>query len=386
MEIKPIITEDYVVLDDEATLSQMIGKMRTFEKRVGLVFRKDKYLGLIEKKKLLKSRIDVSKAKIKNFVQKSPIINENADIIETAYLMYQSDVKHVPVEKEKKIVGVVSSLDLVRLAIKLPEMDKVKVADIKLSKPAMINKGDPVATAMSVMHQERVDHLPVFEQGQVYGIISFKDILRRYLNWSPKRDVSAKFNQMASSGGSLADMPKLDQLPVSDFSTNDNLFTVQSNESLVNATKVMVENRLSDLLVMENDDFVGLLTVKNILRNVGSLKIPKNYNIKFVGLNKSRLEPYQKVNIKKIAANETFKLQRKIKNELDVTIHIKDYQKTGGRHKYSVHLRLEFPGQMITSEQDDWEIETAIRKTFNNAKNAVKKKFRGDSSWDKPYE
>ena len=166
----------------------------------------------------------------------------------------------------------------------------------------------------------------------------------------------------------------------------DNLFTVQSNESLVNATKVMVENRLSDLLVMENDDFVGLLTVKNILRNVGSLKIPKNYNIKFVGLNKSRLEPYQKVNIKKIAANETFKLQRKIKNELDVTIHIKDYQKTGGRHKYSVHLRLEFPGQMITSEQDDWEIETAIRKTFNNAKNAVKKKFRGDSSWDKPYE
>ena len=54
MEIKPIVTEDYVVLDDEATLSQMIGKMRTFEKRVGLVFRNDKYLGLIEKKKLLK--------------------------------------------------------------------------------------------------------------------------------------------------------------------------------------------------------------------------------------------------------------------------------------------------------------------------------------------
>ena len=385
MEIKPIVTEDFVVLDDESMLSELIGKMKTFEKRVGLVFRKDKYLGLIEKKKLLKSRIDVTKTKIKNYVQNTPILNENADIIETAYLMYQSNIKHVPVEREKKIIGVVSSLDLVRLAIKLPEMKKVKVKDIKLSKTAKLNKTDPIATAMTIMHQERVDHLPVFDQGKVYGIISFKDILRRYLNWSPKRDVSAKFNQMANSGGALANMPKLDQLPVSDFSTNDNLFNVQSNESLVNATKVMVDNRLSDLLVMENNEFVGLLTVKNILRNVSSLKVPKNYNIKFVGLNDTKLNPYQKYTVKKIASNEAFKLQRKINNELNLVIHLKDYDK-GGKQKFSIHLRIETPGQMISSEQHDWDLETALRKTFNNAKNSVKKKFRGDSSWDKPYE
>jgi CBS domain-containing protein len=385
MEIKPIVTEDFVVLDDESMLSELIGKMKTFEKRVGLVFRKDKYLGLIEKKKLLKSRIDVTKTKIKNYVQNTPILNENADIIETAYLMYQSNIKHVPVEREKKIIGVVSSLDLVRLAIKLPEMKKVKVKDIKLSKTAKINKTDPIATAMTIMHQERVDHLPVFDQGKVYGIISFKDILRRYLNWSPKRDVSAKFNQMANSGGALANMPKLDQLPVSDFSTNDNLFNVQSNESLVNATKVMVDNRLSDLLVMENNEFVGLLTVKNILRNVSSLKVPKNYNIKFVGLNDTKLNPYQKYTVKKIASNEAFKLQRKINNEMNLVIHLKDYDK-GGKQKFSIHLRIETPGQMISSEQHDWDLETALRKTFNNAKNSVKKKFRGDSSWDKPYE
>ena len=385
MEIKPIVTEDFVVLDDESMLSELIGKMKTFEKRVGLVFRKDKYLGLIEKKKLLKSRIDVTKTKIKNYVQNTPILNENADIIETAYLMYQSNIKHVPVEREKKIIGVVSSLDLVRLAIKLPEMKKVKVKDIKLSKTAKINKTDPIATAMTIMHQERVDHLPVFDQGKVYGIISFKDILRRYLNWSPKRDVSAKFNQMANSGGALANMPKLDQLPVSDFSTNDNLFNVQSNESLVNATKVMVDNRLSDLLVMENNEFVGLLTVKNILRNVSSLKVPKNYNIKFVGLNDTKLNPYQKYTVKKIASNEAFKLQRKINNEMNLVIHLKDYDK-GGKQKFSIHLRIETPGQMISSEQHDWELETALRKVFNNAKNSVKKKFRGDSSWDKPYE
>ena len=43
MEIKPLIKEDFVVLDEESTLSELIGKLKTFEKRTGLVFRKKKY-------------------------------------------------------------------------------------------------------------------------------------------------------------------------------------------------------------------------------------------------------------------------------------------------------------------------------------------------------
>src|SRR3989344_3716833 len=93
MEIRPLVSEDYVVVDEEDTLSQLIGQLKAFEKRTALVFRKDKFLGLIEKNKLLKSRIDPSSCKVKNFIQKSPIINENSDLIETAYLMYQSNLR-----------------------------------------------------------------------------------------------------------------------------------------------------------------------------------------------------------------------------------------------------------------------------------------------------
>jgi len=41
---------------------------------------------------------------------------------------------------------------------------------------------------------------------------------------------------------------------------------------------------------------------------------------------------------------------------------------------------VEFPGQIITSTQDDWDVITAVRKTFDNAKNVVKKKFKEDIS------
>ncbi len=387
MEIRPLVSEDFVVVDEEDTLSQLIGQLKAFEKRTALVFRKDKFLGLIEKNKLLKSRIDPSSCKVKNFIQKSPIINENSDLIETAYLMYQSNLEYVPVESNKKIIGILNALDLIKLALELPDLKKSKVKDIKLVKPSKLNKDDPMVTAIDLMYTEKVDHLPVFDQGKMYGILSFRDILRKYMNWSPKRDGSVKFNKMASTKSAMVDQQKTEMLPVSNFSTNDNLLITSMEMALPAAISVMLENRSSDLLVMERENFLGVLTLKSLLRKIGSLKIPKNYNIQFVGLNQAKLQDYQKYNIQKIAGNEAFKLQRKINDKMNLVVHIKEYEKAGGaKQKYSVHLRVEFPGRILTSSQDDWDIETALRKTFDNAKNEVKKRFHGDSAWDKVYE
>ena len=376
MEIKPLIKDDYLVLDENATLSELIGQMKQFEKRTALIFRNKKYLGLIEKKKLLKSRIDATEVKVKNFIQKTPIVNENADIIETAYLMYQSNLEYVPVESNKEIIGVLSSLDLIKSATGLKELDKVKVSDIKLIKPKKLGKDDQIATALAIMYKERIDHVPIYDQGKIYGVISFKDIIRKYLNWSPKRDISTKFNKTASTRSAEVDMPHLASLPVSSFSTNDNLVFGKQTDSLKNATKLMSDGNVKSLLIMENQDLLGLLTTKYLLRKIASLKIPKNYNIKFVGLNKIKLQSYQKYNIQKIASNEAFKLQRKIKNDMNLTIHIKSYDKQGGEQKFSVNLKIDFPSRVITSSQEDWDLETALRKTFNNAKNEVDKKFK----------
>ena len=119
------------------------------------------------------------------------------------------------------------------------------------------------------------------------------------------------------------------------------------------------------------------MTVKNMLGVIGSLKIPKNFNIQFIGLNKVDLEPAQKYSIQKIVSNEALKLQRKIhQTQFELVVHIKEYEKDGTQHKYSVSLRVEFPGQIITSTEDDWDVETALRKALENAQNVAEKRFR----------
>lgn len=369
MEIAPAIKEDFIVLDDEATVSKIIGELTQFEKRIGLVFRNNKYLGLVEKRKLLKSKIDPTETKIKNYVQSTPIVSEHADVIETAYLMYQSDLEYVPVERNKEIVGVLKAIDVASLGVNLPEAKGWKVTKAKFVKVKNITKDDNISTVIDLMHNEGIDHVPIFDQGKLYGVISYKDIFRKYLNWSPRRDVSRKFNVMASTKSAEVDSSKLGSLPVSDFSTNDNISSITSTNSLKEAVNLMLTKNISSLPVVDKGEYQGMLVVKYILRDIASLKIPKNFNIRFVGLNSLKLEPHQIYNIKKIASNESFKLQRQIKSNFDLVIHIKGYEKEGGRDKYSVHMRVEGPGRILTSSQDDWDIETAVRKTFNNAKN-----------------
>ncbi len=380
MEITPLISEDFLVLQDEATLSELIGKLKQYEKHSALVFRNGKYLGMVEKKKVMRSRVDATEIKIRPFVQKTPVISEHEDIISAAYLMYQSNLDFVPVQRDKTIVGVVRAVDVAKAAAELPETKGFKVEDCKLLKPSRLNKNAPLATAMEIMHDEHVDQVPVFEEGKIYGIISYKDVLRKYLNWSPKRDVSANFNRMTGSRAVEAEVFHLGLLPVSSFSTNDNLITIPAQGLMKDAVALMAKNNIMDVLVMARDEFKGLLTVKNILRMVGSLKIPQNYNIQFVDLNKIRLEPYQKANVQKICANEAFKLQRAIKDNFMLVLHFKEYQKDARQHKYSIHLRVEYPGKIITASGDDWDMETALHIAFEAAKTEAQKMFQGESS------
>lgn len=376
MEIKNFVKNDFITVDQETTVSEMIGLMKNYEKRTALVIENGRYLGLVEKKGLLKSGLDTSEAKVKNHLERSPVVLENADVLETVKLMAETNLDYLPVEKDKKIVGVVSSLDLAGLAIAEVPASEVKIRDVKLVKPTSLTSKSTLGEALRTMYLEKVDELPILENGKIFGVISFRDVIRKFLNWSPKRDVSSKFNKLASSKSAEADKQHIMSLPVSSFSTNQNLLLAKPDTGLSEAVSLMAKNRVHDLLIMDGDKLFGLLTAKNVLRKLAELDVPaKRFRVNFVGLKEIRLTEPQMVAIQEIAENEAGKLEYEIDNLLNIIVHLKAYDK-GGKQKYSVHLRLEYPGKIITVCQDDWKLITAVRKAFVSAKNEVKKRFR----------
>ena len=165
MELKSIVKEDFLVFEHDAPMSEVIGKLQQFEKKAGIVFRNKKYLGLVEKRRLVSARVDPEKTKIAGYIQKAPLIAEDSSVLEAASLLVGSDVGHLPVEKDKQIIGVVGMIDLTKLAIDDPELNNLKISDVKFLKSAKVKKDDPLTAAIEVMHTKHVDHIPVFDKG-----------------------------------------------------------------------------------------------------------------------------------------------------------------------------------------------------------------------------
>jgi CBS domain-containing protein len=372
MDIASIIKDDFLVFDEGTTLTEMIGKLKLLEKRSALVFRNKKYLGMVEKKKFLHTNIDESKAKIGNYVQNTPILSKQTDLLEAARLLSETDVNVLPVEEDKKIVGIINSLDVVTTIIDSPEATKLRVNDVKYQKPTKIQRDDLIATAIEVMRLQHIDHLPIFDKDKLFGLLSYRDVIRKSINWSPKRDVSGKFNKDLRSRAARPEAAAIGTLPVEDFSTNDNLITTTSKNTLKEAINTMLEHNLICLPVMDAENYQGLLSVRSIMQLFGSLKKTLNFDIRYVGVNELDLTENQKRLLYLTSEREAEKLQRKIDVFFSVTLHVKGINKEGKQQEFEVKLRIELPGKVLASEKLDWDLETAVHKCFNVVKTQLR--------------
>jgi len=103
-------------------------------------------------------------------------------------------------------------------------------------------------------------------------------------------------------------------------------------------------------------------------------KIPPGslYSIRFVGLKDVKLTEHQEKAMNLALENEACKLQEKIQEPFLLIVHLKEIGKDSKKKEYSVTVKLEYPGTMLSTTHEDWDLETAVRKCFNF--NVAKKK------------
>ena len=382
MPISSIMQSKFLSVDEETVISQVIGKIKEANNDAVLIFDKDKYLGVLDHKRLLRSDYDPTTSKVRHFLKRTPLFRGEQEIIETAYIMFQSDVECVPIEIDNKISGVLTSLDLINEASKLEETKRFKLKDFKLLELLKLQKNEPIGKALDLMIDNHIDHLLVFDEKNIlYGIISFNDILKKYLGWSHEKLSSAKQTKMRGGTRSAkSDKVSWSSVPIESFSTNDNLVIINNKANLRKAVELMKNKNIHSLVVMDGKKVKGILTVKNILKAIGSLNFPENQNIFFIGLHDLNLHPHEEGDIKNMASKESEKIRRLLKHDFTMRVHFKEYEKGGKQQKYSLHLHLDSTGKSLNVSEFDWNLETALHKLFDNANNLLKKDLKRDTS------
>lgn len=103
-------------------------------------------------------------------------ISPEASVAAALELMQTHGVRHLPVVEDDFLVGLVTDIDL-RTAYFASLLEELKVRDVMLHDPEIIEAGETVYQAARLIHQHKLTGLPVVENKRLVGIITLADIL-----------------------------------------------------------------------------------------------------------------------------------------------------------------------------------------------------------------
>ena len=101
--------------------------------------------------------------------------------------------------------------------------------------------------------------------------------------------------------------------------------------------------------------------------------------IQFVGV--SDLSAEEQATVNSITTEHFEKIKRDLQNITNMTVHVKCYQKEGGRKKYSMHVKVAAPTRIFdSSNADDWELPRALHKAFEDIRHQIQHRLHTDST------
>jgi CBS domain-containing protein len=121
------------------------------------------------------------------------------------------------------------------------------------NKPVIsINPDNSIREAAALMATHRLGAIPVIEEGRLVGIFTERNLISRVIN------------------------ARLDhQIPVAYVMTRDP-HTISPDHSLVEALDLMIEQGLNYLLVATQEKVIGILSLREMLKESRRLWNPKN--------------------------------------------------------------------------------------------------------------
>ena len=147
---------------------------------VGIVSERDiaNKLGSSKYEQMPASRLHVSSVMVKDVIS----VPETMQLADVAKLMLDEGIGSVPVMDDDKMVGIVSKADFVTLANGIA-FDKITVKEIMCKDLTVVAPAERLVHARRLMLEAHVGRLPVIEDEKVIGMVTSKDLMRAFIDF-----------------------------------------------------------------------------------------------------------------------------------------------------------------------------------------------------------
>lgn len=133
----------------------------------------------------------------------------------------------------------------------------MRVSDLMSRNVVTIGTSDSCLEAVSKMHGARVRHLPVVDDdGALVGVVTDRDLRHHLFGPRVLREV-----------GTIAVDILLKAVPVSEIMSTP-VMSVPATAEVVEAARIMLEDKVGSLPVVEGGRVVGIVTETDVLRQI----------------------------------------------------------------------------------------------------------------------
>ena len=194
-------------------------------------------------------------------IMTSPLLTITPDrpMLDASHLMETDHVRYLCVSDKDEIVGIISVRDLVRYFVDseggpIRDLDNVYRPLSVLMRTTMetITSERTVQEAAQMMAEKRIGSLLVLEAGEMVGIVTETDLVRKV--------IAARLPASSTSVGAVMNYP---------------LIQIDINHTVRDASRLMAEKRIRHLAVTEENKVVGLLSVRDLVKMVSVRDKPR---------------------------------------------------------------------------------------------------------------
>jgi CBS domain-containing protein len=311
---------------------------------------KGKYVGMITRRSILRSRLDFTVAKVRSLMQVAPQVGLDSSLVELAKLMIGSGMRQLPLINKGKLLGFVTDENIIHAAVGV-EWGRGAVEKIMTRAPHTIEANRSVGAVMGLMREFGVSHVPVMEGGKLEGMVSIEDILES-IYWPQRRQ---------TTGDIVGEKIETLGLAVKGIMASP-VITVDVKTSLRDAEQRMHDHDISCLAVVSNDRLAGIVTKLDFLEPISQVEVaPRKLTIQF-GVKDIEIDDSQQG----FMMGEFDSFSRKYQEAFQLGtlfVYMKSHGNTSMRGTPMIHCRLQFRTVRGTffSASEGWGVEPTFR-------------------------
>ena len=142
-------------------------------------------------------------------MKKDPVtINRTALLQDASGLMKKHDIRHLPVMEGEQLVGFVTESDLRQFSFP-SMVEEIPIHQVMVLNPVTVNASASIETAARLIYDFKIGGLPVLDKKKLVGIITSSDLLSAFIEVMGLFKASTRLDVVVNKKGGLEEVTRI---------------------------------------------------------------------------------------------------------------------------------------------------------------------------------